>query len=1148
MKINSNMFSKRTRVPRILFILSFCFLFFSTYANVVIGTYAQEKTFTVAAKNKTVKDVLNYIEKNSEFIFFYLDEAINTSRPVSISVKNETITEILDDLFRGTDVTYEIKDRQVSLKKDQPSQAQQPASKANTRKVEGFVVDASTNEPLAGVSIIVQGEQRGTVTAIDGSYSIEVSNKSELLFSFLGYEKVTVKVGSSKTLNIKMYTDDELLEEVVVVGYGTQKKANLSGAVETVTAKEIANRATNNVGLALQGLVPNLNVTMSSGGADYTPSFNIRGETSINGGEPLILVDGIPTTAADFSHMNALDIENISILKDASSAAVYGARAAFGVILVTTKKGSEGSIKINFNNSYNVRTPTRLIEVVEDPYIQADYKTVMGAPWYHLYTDEEIAYAKQRSEDPSLPTYMLSTKDKSQYTFIDANNFYKEIFENTATSHQHSLSLSGGTNKATYYLGMEYYGESGLLRYNKDEYGRYNVRSRIEYRPWNWLTVGNNTNWSYNKYERPQAFNTSWFREVYEKNCMYSIYNPDGVYTVVGAQVVGRLKDGGEHIDKTSNFNTQFTLQADIVKDIWSIKGDYSVNVMNKHSNEWNSDNGYLYKRGPELPLTHLGDGNFAMRTYDNSMYTILNLYTDFHKKWGDHTVSVVAGFNQEYKTYEYFKAKRNDLISDSYPTIQLSTGEMTMSEDAYQWAIRSGFYRLNYIFKNRYILETNGRYDGSSRFPKNHRFAFFPSVSGAWILSEESFFKPLKNVFDYVKLRGSYGSLGNQNVSYYAYIASMNAAKSGVLLNGSFPMTVSPSGLISGALTWEKVYSTNGGIDINMFNNRIALAADIYRRDTKDMLVPGKTYPSVLGTSSPKANNGDMKTKGWELSITYRDHFNLASKPFNYSATFVLSDSRSWITKYDNPNNTLSDYRVGQEIGEIWGLETEGFFIDQADVDSHADQRNVISYYDNSRKNVAGDLKYKDLDGNGKIEKGLTADDPKDFKIIGNSRSRFPYGLDFNADWNGFDLRIFVQGIGKKQWYPQNSDQKFFGIFATPYANVLKNNLDHWTEENPNAYFPRLKSYVATSGDMSINQTRYLQNAAYMRMKNITFGYTLPRQVVSKIKLSGIRFYFSGENLFEITKLCKNYDPEGLNNNSHPFQRTFSLGMNISL
>ena len=312
-------------------------------------------------------------------------------------------------------------------------------------------------------------------------------------------------------------------------------------------------------------------------------------------------------------------------------------------------------------------------------------------------------------------------------------------------------------------------------------------------------------------------------------------------------------------------------------------------------------------------------------------------------------------------------------------------------------------------------------------------------------------------------------------------------------------------------------------------------------------MLVPGKTLPSVLGTAVPKANSGDMKTRGWEVSVTWRDRFRLASKPFNYSATFVLSDSRSWITRYDNPTNLLSDYRVGEEIGEIWGLVTEGFFVDQEDIDSHADQWNVTSY-PGDRKIEPGDLKYKDLDGNGKIEKGLTADEPGDFKIIGNNRSRLPFGLDLNADWNGFDLRVFVQGIGKKQWYPQNSDYKFFGIYVSPWGNVLENNLDHWTEENPNGYFPRLKSYTATSGDMSINQTRYLQNAAYLRMKNITFGYTLPKQLISKIGLSSVRFYFSGENLFEITKLCKNYDPEGLNNNSHPFQRTFSLGLNIAL
>ena len=291
----------------------------------------------------------------------------------------------------------------------------------------------------------------------------------------------------------------------------------------------------------------------------------------------------------------------------------------------------------------------------------------------------------------------------------------------------------------------------------------------------------------------------------------------------------------------------------------------------------------------------------------------------------------------------------------------------MTMEEDAYQWAIRSGFYRLNYIFKDRYIVETNGRYDGTSRFPKKDRFDFFPSVSGAWILSEEPFFEPLRKAFNHVKLRASYGSLGNQNVDYYSYIATMSSAQSGVLLNGELPMTVSPGNLVSNSLTWEKVYTVNGGIDINMLNNRLIMSADVYRRNTKDMLIPGHTLPSVLGTSVPKANNGDMKTRGWELSVTWRDRFNLASKPFNYSATFILSDSRAWITRYDNPTNLLSDYRVGQEIGEIWGLVTEGFFKDQADIDSHADQWDVTSY-PGDRPIEPGDLKYKDLNGDGKI------------------------------------------------------------------------------------------------------------------------------------------------------------------------------------
>lgn len=1102
--------------------------------------------FNIQVSQVSIKTVFDQIEAESDYVFFY-EADLDLGQKVDINIKRKNIRQTLDMVLRNTDLTYVISGKEIYVKKKEKTSAPTTAQQQKKFRVQG-VVTSPTGEPLIGVNIQIEGEKGGSITDVNGTYAIWVPNEeATLIFSYIGYVPEEKAVRGQNVINVMLSEDAALLDEVVVVGYGTQKKANLSGAVETVTAQELSSRATNNVGLALQGLVPNLNISMSSGGADYTPTFNIRGETSINGSnEPLILVDGVPTSSADFSRMNAMDIENISVLKDASSAAIYGARAAFGVILVTTKKGQKGSIKVNFNNSFNVHTPTRIVQVVEDPYIQAYYKTIMGAPWYHLYTDDEIAYAQQRVEDPSLPNAIPSTTNQGQYTYLDAHNYYDEIFENVAFAHQHSLSLSGGSDKVNYYLGMDYYGENGLLRYNKDKFKRYNVRSKIEFHPWEWLSIGNNTNWSYYTYNRPTNFSSSLFKEVYEKNCMYPVYNPDGTFTVVGAQTVGRLQYGGDHVDKSSNFSTQFTAQIDLFKDIWSLKGDFTVNLSNGYGNEWNSDDEYTYKRGPELDYEHVGDQNYAMRTNSNTIYTVLNLYTDFHKQWGDHSLSAIIGFNQEYKSYEYLKSKRNGLISESYPTLQLATGEMTMEEDAYQWAIRSGFYRLNYMFKDRYIVETNGRYDGTSRFPKKDRFGFFPSVSGAWILSEEPFFRPLKKVFNHIKLRASYGSLGNQNVDYYSYIAAMTSAQSGVLLNGELPMTVSPAGLVSNSLTWEKVYTINGGIDINMLNNRLIMSADVYRRNTKDMLVPGHTLPSVLGTSVPKANNGDMKTRGWEFSVTWRDHFNLASKPFNYSATFVLSDSRSWITRYDNPTNLLSDYRVGQEIGEIWGLVTEGFFKDQADIDSHADQWDVTSY-PGDRPIEPGDLKYKDLNGDGKINRGAgTVDDPGDFTIIGNDRSRFPFGLDLNADWNGFDLRVFVQGVAKKDWYP--TGYKFFGIFVSPWGNVLENNLDHWTEDNPNGYFPRLKSYTATGGDMYIEQTRYLQNAAYLRMKNITLGYTLPRQLVSKWGLSSIRFYFSGENLFEITKLCKNYDPEGLNDNMHPFQRTFSIGLNIAL
>lgn len=1107
-------------------------------------SYAQEAKVSLNAQNETVQTVLNKIEDQSDFSFFFNVRHIDLDRRVSLSVEESDVFNVLDKIFAGTDVTYKVLDRKIILTK-----AEGKASQQNGHTVTGKVVDKN-GEPIIGANIVVKGTNNGTITDVDGNFTLVAPDSAQLVVSYIGFLDQEIKVDGRSQITIHLNEDTQSLDEVVVVGYGSQKKANMSGAVETVTSTMLQDRATNNIGVALQGLVPNLQVNPNGGAADAEPSFNIRGETSINGGSPLILVDGIPTSAADFARMNSMDIENISVLKDASSAAIYGARASFGVILVTTKKGKGDKIQVQFNNTYNVRTLTNIPRVVKDPYIQASYKKEMGKPWYDLYSDTELEYAEKLVQDSSLESTIVNPVDPNKYSYLATTDWFDEIFDLFATSHHHNLSLSGASQKASYYLGTEYYAESGMLHYNKDQYSRFNVRSNVEYHPYEWLTIGNNTAFTYYKYVKPTNFGSWLYSAANETNTLVPIYNPDGSYTKEGAKMIGTLIDGGEHVTKNSALYTQFTAVLDLIPHMWNVKADFTAKINNGRVDTWDSDRKIPYRQGPTSTDVFLGWENYAQKESGQTMYTLVNLYTDFHKDFGKHAVAAIVGYSQEYEHYNNLLSKRKDLITDTYPSVQLATGDMTMKETDYDWAIRSAFYRLNYIFDQKYIVEVNGRYDGTSRFPSSHRFGFFPSVSGAWVFSKESFMESTKSWLDNAKLRFSYGSLGNQDVSYYSYVASMTASKMNYLLNGSKPMGVYQPGLISNSLTWEKVYTINGGIDLNLFSNRLILAGDMYRRDTKDMLTKGKTLPSVLGAAEPKVNAADLKTRGWEVSVTWRDKFELASKPFNYSARFVLSDSRSWITRFDNPTRILTDYYEGQELGEIWGLVTEGFFKDQADIDSHADQWSVIAY-PGDRKLEPGDLKYKDLNGDNKINRGSnTVDDPGDFKIIGNNRSRYLYGLDLNADWNGFDLRMLFQGVGKRDWYPSPSEggYRFYGVYLAPWGNVYENNLDHWTPENPDGYFPRLKSYLANgAGDMSYNQTRYLQNAAYLRCKNITFGYTLPRHLLQKIKMNNVRIYLSGENLFELTALCKNFDPEQLNASSHPLQRTYSIGLNIS-
>ena len=1106
-------------------------------------TSMKAQKITRQFKNVPLKTVLAEVEKELKYSIIYKKDEVNERKQITHNFNDASLEDVLSAVL-DDGLSYSVQGKMIVISKKEAATSFLIQQKQIL--VKGVVKDEN-GLPVIGANVVEKGIGNGTVTDAEGNFSLRVSANAVLSISYIGFLPSETTVKEGKTISVILREDAEVLDEVVVVGYGTQKKANLSGAVETVTSKALENRSTNNVALALQGLVPNLSVSPNGGQANAEPSFNIRGETSINGGSPLILIDGIPTSAADFGRMNAMDIENISVLKDASSAAIYGARASFGVILITTKKGKGEKLTIQFNNNFNARTLTNMPKVVKDPYIQASYKKEMGKPWYDLYTDEELDYAQKLLGDPSLPSTIPSSLNPNKWTHLVSNDWFDVIFDKVGMSHQHNLNISGATDKVSYYLGTEYYAENGMLHYNKDHYSRFNVRSKTEYRPFEWLTVGNNTALTYYKYDRPTNFGSWMYRIANEKNSLVPIYNPDGTYTEEGAALVGTLVDGGESTTKSSMIYTQFSAEAELVKDIWKLKADFTAKLDDKRDDIWDSDRNLSYRDGPNTQAKYLGWENYAQKGDARTVYTLVNLYTDFHKEFNKHSISVVGGYSQEYENYNYFTAKRKELITDTYPSLQLADGEMTTTEYETDWAIRSAFYRLNYIYDNKYIVETNGRYDGSSRFPHKDRFGFFPSVSAAWVFSEESFLNSWDSWLNHGKLRFSYGALGNQNVGYYSYIASMSAGKVNYLLNGTKPMGVYKPGLVSDALTWEKVYTLNGGIDLNFLSNRLVVSGDVYRRDTKDMLTKGKTLPSVLGTSEPKVNAADLKTRGWEVSFYWRDRFNLASKPFNYSARFILSVSRSWITRFDNPTRQRNDYYVGQELGEIWGMVTEGFFKDQEDIDNHADQWQVMAY-PGDRPLEPGDLKYKDLNGDGKITKGSnTVGDPGDFKIIGNSRSRYLYGLDLNADWNGFDLRVLFQGVGKRDWYP--SGYRFFGIYLAPWGNVYENNLDHWTPENPDAYFPRLKSYLANgNGDMSTEQTRYLQNAAYLRLKNVTFGYSVPKALLQKTKLEHVRIYFSGENLFEATPLCRNFDPEQLDDSTHPLQRTFSIGLNITL
>ena len=975
------------------------------------------------------------------------------------------------------------------------------------------------------------------------------------------------------------------MDEAVVVGYGTQKKVNLTGAISTVEASDLANRATSTLGHMLQGSVPGLNVTMSSGRPGNSPAVNIRGMNSINGGNPLILIDGVE---GSLDRVNPNDVESISVIKDASSSAVYGARASFGVILVTTKTGgnTDGKAKLSYSGKFGFTAPTTSTDYETRGYYSVYVNDLFmynatGSKYTH-YTDADMeqlwARRNDKVEDPARPWVIIDQRNgRDEYVYYANTDWYHYLFQDIKPTQTHNISFSGGNDRFKYYVSGSYYDEEGMFRENTDKFSRIDFRSKLSFDVTDWLNISNNTSYykSWYSYPGSSGVNTAFSLMTVHALASYPTRNPDGssLYLTT-ASSSGNVMDGmltalDKGLHKNNDDRDQISTTTEVtvtpLKGL-EIKGNFTYTFYDYRAYNRFVNTTYSTYPGVIEELTTGSRFTDKLQEISNThTFMQTNVYATYSKTFAEkHNLKVMAGFNWEQKHLKDIRSEGYYLLSETLNDLNLvgvdSEGNkrMEVSGGQNEYALAGVFARVNYDYKGKYLFEVSGRYDGTSRFAKASRWGFFPSASAGWKISDEKFFAPVKDWFNYLKLRYSFGRLGNQQVGYYDYVREVNISDQTYLFGGSsLPISANISAPVAGDLTWEVAQHQNIGADMAFFNNRLAFTAEAYIRDTKDMLTDGIALPSVYGASSPKMNTADLRTSGYELSISWKDMFMLAGKPFQYNVGFNFSDYITVITKYDNPKYSFAmDYYEGMRVGEIWGYRTGGLFASDAEAAAYdVDQSSVNGGQQDGP--LAGDLKFLDLDGDKVIDIGSNSvDDPGDREIIGNSEPRFNYGINLGFSWYNFDVSIFIQGIGRMDWYPPSNCMAFWGPYARPYATLIPRDFHtmYWTEDNPDAYYPRPRGYIALGANraLTVANDRYLQNIGYCRLKNVTVGYSLPQKWMKKIKADGIRIYFTGENLAYLSGLKSDYiDPElamtGGELRVYPWQKSFIFGIDIN-
>ena len=1096
---------------------------------------------TVHIDSMPLTEALKKLEEQTGYSFFYSNVLPDKDAVVSVKSNNKDIAAVMDQLLDGLAVSYKInEDKQIALYADEPEVVEQ--TKPTERTVSGVVYD-SDGLPVIGAGVMVKGSLHGTVTDEDGRWTLELEDDNVTLeISSMGYQSQSVAVKGRSDFTVTLTSDTQYLDEVVVVGYGTQKKVNLTGSVSMVTSEDMASRPVSNMSSGLQGLLPGVTVVNASGqpGASGT-TIRVRGVGTIGNANPLILIDGIE---GDLSTINPEDIESVSVLKDAASASIYGARAANGVLLVTTKKmndnpgAAKDNAKVTFGAYAGIQTPTRLPQMCDaiefmtlDNEARQNVGTAIG--W--------LEDSFKKVTDNTDPNYFANT------------DWLDEVLNSYAPQQNYSLSLNGGIGSSGYMLSYRYFDQKGLTVGSSTGEQRHNVRFKMNTKLIDRLTLSSNISYTSRKVTSPINSLTSGGGAIY--NAMRIAPNApvrytDGTWAYGGGNTnpVAILNDGGRSNVSTEEFSLLEVLKLDILKG-WDVTATYNLTSTNGYKDILKKTITFV---NPEDKSVNVYASPNSLKNVDlkNVQQTFI-IQSNFDITFGKHNVSGVAGMSQEWYEARMFEASRTNLSTEFEPTLNLGDPS-TMSNNATysSWALRSGFGRVSYNYDERYLLEANIRYDLSSRFHKSVRGGWFPSVSAGWRISEEHFMSFAKSIVDNLKIRGSWGMLGNQYVgsSDYPYMSVLEAFTSGLSLIGTSASTgYAPSTLANPNLTWEHIKMVNAGVDVALLQNRLTMSFDWFNKDTEGILLK-LNYPAQIGPKPSEQNAGKVNNRGWEFDLNWRDQ----RGEFYYGIGFNISDVKNKIVDLAGNAPDLSGYQirmVGYPIDAFYGYKAIGLMTPEDFKISDTQNHNyslpkVPVILGNDYQ--PGDIKYEDISGpDGKPDGRITPEYDK--VVLGSNIPRYTYTVRGDLGWKGIDFSFVIQGVGKCDGYLEGTARHAFQDMAAYPQKVHLERYNVVTNPDPDALYPRLT--YNTGFNQNTFSTYWMENASYMRLKNVQIGYTFPEKWMKKARIDNLRVYLSGDNLLTVSDFFYAYDPETpvSKGGYYPQVKTVVLGLNIT-